>query len=75
MSTRNRHQPWFRPTMTIADIEHAAQFHYGWEDWNEPLRVALRDAQERFLLASFPTNCLFVFPFSTTISSRYSSLR
>jgi hypothetical protein len=58
----------------MTDVERAAQFTYGWENWNDPLCVVLAEAQERFVVASMPPSS-FLVPFATTLRSRYSSLR
>jgi hypothetical protein len=56
----------------MTDIEHAAQMHYGWDDWNDPFWRALVEAQAAFILATLPPNAL-LWPFATVMRSRYSS--
>jgi hypothetical protein len=49
MSARLRAKPWFSKAPTLRDLERAAQIHYGWDDWNEPLTSLLQKAESHFL--------------------------
>ena len=48
MSSRDRHAPWFRRPVTMADLRRAASWQFDFELGEEPLDSILRRAQQAY---------------------------